>query len=106
MKIIIRPHLTHRVSTCVLTVRTFNFTPKVLAGETGSTWARKEGSRVADSWTHREHASEEMWARREECNRLLALKERLKVRSDRMDEIERHLYDPIVLCLRGGTSID
>ena len=79
----IRPYLTRLVSTRVPIVRTFSFTPKIFVGET---WSLN-------------HADGEKRARKDERDRLLALKRRLKARQDHMDEMDDHLYDPMRLCL-------
>jgi len=92
MKMMNRPHLIRIVFTRVPTVRTFSCAPKVFAAKTGDTWTRK-------------YANEEMRARKEERNCLLALKKRLKAREDHSDEIDDHLYDPMGLCLSAETLI-
>lgn len=86
----------HRLITsrAIPTLRTFATTPRILAvGDTGSGFSRPQGERAGDAWTRREQASEEMWIRNEERNRLLALKERMARREEHMDELERHLDD-------------
>jgi hypothetical protein len=82
MKLMTRPNLIRIVFTRIPTLRTFSFAPKAFAGETGDTWTRK-------------HADEEMRARKEERERLLALKRRLRARTDHLDEMHNHLYDPM-----------
>ena len=86
MKLMTRPNLIRIVFIRVPTVRTFSFAPKVFAGKTGDTWTRK-------------HADEEMRARKNERERLLALKRRLKARTDHLAEMDNHLYDPMAFCL-------
>ena len=83
MKMITRPHLIRIVCTRVPTIRTFNFARKVYAGDT---WSRK----LADKETR---------ARKEERDLLLALKMRLKARTDHLNEMDNHLYDPMGFCL-------
>ncbi len=78
----IRPYLTRLVSTRVPIVRTFSFTPKIFVSGIGDTW-------------NLNHAEGEKRARKDERDRLLALKRRLKAREDHMDEMDDHLYDPM-----------
>jgi ATPase inhibitor, mitochondrial len=70
------------------------------SGDTGAGYARPMGERGGDAWTKREHASEEMWIRREEKARLEVLKEKLADRKAHLKEVGQ-LIDEVA---KGGDT--
>ncbi|KAF2662471.1 hypothetical protein K491DRAFT_753063 [Lophiostoma macrostomum CBS 122681] len=60
-------------------------------GDTGSGSSRPGGSRSGDAFTKRETAAEELYIKNEEREKLLAIKERLKLQKQHIDELEKHI---------------
>ncbi|KAF2839289.1 hypothetical protein M501DRAFT_1016371 [Patellaria atrata CBS 101060] len=62
-------------------------------GATGSGSSRPGGMRSGDAFSKREHASEELYIRAEEKQKLRALQERLKQSEQHMREMREHLEE-------------
>lgn len=74
--------------------RLLSTTPRVMAGgDTGSGFSRASGERAGDAFTRREAASEELYIKREERAKLLAIREKLAEQKKHIEELDRHIQD-------------
>lgn len=71
--------------------RTFSVAARAMAGETGSGFSRPTGQRGGDAFTKREMAQEELYIRKEEREKLLAIKEKLQQQKKHIEELEKHI---------------
>jgi len=76
--------------------RFISSTTRVMAGgDTGSGSSRPGGSKSGDAWTKREHAAEELYIKREETDKLRALKQKLNEQRKHIDDLEKHIDDVV-----------
>ncbi|KAI9719276.1 MAG: hypothetical protein M1812_003606 [Candelaria pacifica] len=62
-----------------------------MAGETGGT--RSGGEAASDAFQKREKAGEDFYVKRQEKEKLLALKDKLRQQKAHLDDLDKHIDD-------------